>query len=165
MIRFLTLVLSGMKRKLWEVNHAQAAYRRLRPLLTLPVGWADLVVPDPQEDPLVESQENQKSNDELNCDQVEDTDCDYTVDDSSELKVTVPADDNTGPEGTVPVDYCATAELQAEENVLSELEASATILQHSTLGEFSGEPLERYTVLDRRHSVSHEDCARKKQTI
>ena len=29
----------------------------------------------------------------------------------------------------------------------------------------SGEPLERYTVLDRRHSISHEDCARKKQTI
>ena len=59
MIRFLTFVLSEMKRKLWAVNHAEAAYRRLRPLLTLPVGWADLVVPDLEEDLLVESQENQ----------------------------------------------------------------------------------------------------------
>ena len=35
MIRSLTLVVSEMKRKLWAVNRAQAAYRRLRPLLTL----------------------------------------------------------------------------------------------------------------------------------
>ena len=47
------------------------------------------------------------------------------MDDSSELKGTVPADDYTDPEGTVPADYRNTAELQ-EENVLSQLEASAT---------------------------------------
>ena len=127
MIRFLTLILSEMKRKLWEVNHAQAAYRRLRPLSVLPMNWADLAGPDPQEDPLVESQENQESN-ELNCGQVEDTDCDdYTVDDSSELKGTVPADDYTDLEGTVPVDYRTTAELEDEENGLNQLEASATL--------------------------------------
>ena len=45
MIRSLTLVLCEMKRKLWAVNRAQAAYRQLRPLLMLPVGWADLAVP------------------------------------------------------------------------------------------------------------------------
>ena len=45
----------------------------------------------------------------------------------------MPADDYTeSPEGTVPVDYRTTAELEDEENVLSQLEASATILQHST---------------------------------
>ena len=126
MIRSLTLVLFEMKRKLWAVNRARAAYHRLRPLLTLPMGRADLAVPDPQEDPLVESQENQESN-ELNCGQVEDTDCDYTVDDSSELKGTVPADDYTDLEGTVPVDYRTTAELEDEENGLNQLEASATL--------------------------------------
>ena len=57
------------------------------------------------------------------------------MDDNSTLKGTVPADDYTDPEGTVPVDYRTTAELQAGENVLNELEASATIWQHSTLVE------------------------------
>ena len=87
----------------------------------------------------------------MNCGQVEDTDCDYTVDDSSELKGTVPADDYTGPEGTVPaelqdedhvlrrlgagVEHLIASELAPKENVLSQLEASATILQHATLVE------------------------------
>ena len=133
MIRFLTLILSEMKRKLWEVNHAQAAYRRLRPLSVLPMNWADLAGPDPQEDPLVESQENQESNDELNCRQVEDNDID-AVDDSGELKGTVPTDDYTDPQGTVPVDDDDAAELQ-KENDFSELEATAAHLRRATLVE------------------------------
>ena len=127
------LILSEMKRKLWEVNHAQAAYRRLRPLSVLPMNWADLAGPDPQEDPLVESQENQESNDELNCRQVEDNDID-AVDDSGELKGTVPTDDYTDPQGTVPVDDDDAAELQ-KENDFSELEATAAHLRRATLVE------------------------------
>ena len=43
----------------------------------------------------------------MNCGQVEDN-YDDTVDDSSELKGTVPVDDSSELKGTVPVDDCTT---------------------------------------------------------
>lgn len=84
------------------------AYRRLHPLLTLSVGWADLAVRTLRRILLSRVR--------------------YTVDDSSELKGTVPADDNTVPEGTVPVDYRTTAELEDEEIGLNQLETPATLV-------------------------------------